>query len=187
MISRYCRLGRLRGAARKTSKGRWQIDPAGADQVLAAEIDPARAKPPAKKKRGGAGPGARGGARGQKRKGPPAPEEAEEVIEKAGLQGLDFITARTENEKYKAALNKLKWQTATKHLVRRGEVERAAFNVGRAVRDAVLNVPPRVAAILAGETDQFRVEKILSDELKKALDELSSDKFGAGSSAEHAA
>jgi hypothetical protein len=67
-----------------------------------------------------------------------------------------------------------------KNLVRRTEVERAAYNVGRAVRDAILNVPPRLSAILAGESDPFKAEKTLTEELKKALDELSSGKYQAG-------
>jgi phage terminase Nu1 subunit (DNA packaging protein) len=47
---------------------------------------------------------------------------------------------------------------------------REAFDCARAVRDAVLNVPDRVAAELAAETDPDRVHARLDDELRKALE-----------------
>jgi transcriptional regulator with XRE-family HTH domain len=47
---------------------------------------------------------------------------------------------------------------------------RDAFDCARAVRDAVLNIPDRVAAELAAETDPDRVHARLDDELRKALE-----------------
>jgi hypothetical protein len=179
VVSADCRSGKLSGAAKKNPKGLWQIDQAKADALLAERSNPARTKDAQqkwKKKR-----------KPYKKKDPPQEAEIEKTIQEAGFEGLGYYEARTENERYKAALNKLKFQTATKNLVRRSEVERAAYNVGRSVRDAVLNVPPRVSSILAGEMDQFKVEKALTEELKKALDELSSGKYHTGSDPEHAA
>jgi hypothetical protein len=168
LVSRYCRDGRLRGAAVKTKRGRWQIDPEKADAALNELLDPAYAKPR---------PWKTGKAAASKWKIPG--EEKKATICDAGLAGVGYHRARTENERYKAALNKIRWQTSTRDMVQRREVERAAFDVGRAVRDAVLNVPARVAAVAAGEADQFEVEKLLTKELKKALDELSSGKYHA--------
>ncbi len=48
----------------------------------------------------------------------------------------------------------------------------AAFTRGRTVRDNLLNIPDRLAATLAAETDVDRVHHLLSVEIRKALEEL---------------
>lgn len=58
---------------------------------------------------------------------------------------------------------------------RRGEllearlVERQQFEAARVVREAILNVPTRLAAELAAEADERRVHARLTDELRSAL------------------
>jgi hypothetical protein len=42
------------------------------------------------------------------------------------------------------------------------------------VRDNLLNIPDRLAATLAAESDADRVHLMLSGEIRKALDELAS-------------
>jgi hypothetical protein len=52
------------------------------------------------------------------------------------------------------------------------EVDRAAreaFEFARVVRESVLNVVPRLAAALAGESDKDRVFSLLDAELREAL------------------
>jgi hypothetical protein len=44
--------------------------------------------------------------------------------------------------------------------------------VARIVRDSMLNIPDRVAAELAAETDPFKVQQRLSAEIRLALIEL---------------
>ncbi len=48
----------------------------------------------------------------------------------------------------------------------------AAFTRGRVVRDNMLNIADRVAGTLAAESDVDRVHRILSDEIRMALDVL---------------
>ena len=48
----------------------------------------------------------------------------------------------------------------------------AAFNKFRQFRDAMLNIPDRVAAMLAAETDAAKCYEILATEIRKALNEF---------------
>jgi len=54
-------------------------------------------------------------------------------------------------------------------------VQRDQFEAARIVRDAVLGVPDRIAAELAGETDPRRVYELLADELKRALTSIATE------------
>jgi hypothetical protein len=51
-------------------------------------------------------------------------------------------------------------------------VQVAAFTKGRTARDNLLNIPDRLAAQLAAESDADKVHQILTGEIRKALDEL---------------
>ena len=83
----------------------------------------------------------------------------------------------TDINKRKAALETAMAEMKLKE--RRGElidaegVKKAAFETASRVRSAVLNIPSRISAELAACTEQFQVEKILEDELRTALRELS--------------
>ncbi len=52
--------------------------------------------------------------------------------------------------------------------VSKDEVQVAAFNRFRQFRDNLLNIPDRLAAVLAAETDAKRVYEILASEIRKA-------------------
>ena len=96
---------------------------------------------------------------------PPQPAEAP-----AG--SLDYFRARAIRESYLARLAKIEFEERTAKLVSRDEVQVAAFTNGRTVRDNLLNIPDRLAATLAAETDADRVHHLLSAEIRKALEEL---------------
>jgi len=96
---------------------------------------------------------------------PPQPAEAP-----AG--SLDYFRARAIRESYLARLAKIEFEERTAKLVSRDEVQVAAFTNGRTVRDNLLNIPDRLAATLAAETDPDRVHHLLSAEIRKALEEL---------------
>jgi pyruvate/2-oxoglutarate dehydrogenase complex dihydrolipoamide acyltransferase (E2) component len=86
--------------------------------------------------------------------------------------GLDYFRARAIRESYLARLAKIEFEERTAKLVSRDEVQVAAFTRGRTVRDNLLNIPDRLAATLAAETDVDRVHHLLSVEIRKALEEL---------------
>jgi phage terminase Nu1 subunit (DNA packaging protein) len=60
-------------------------------------------------------------------------------------------------------------------LVEADVVQREAFKAARQVRDALLNLPDRVAGVLAAETNQFKVHQMLTKEIRRALEDLKFD------------
>jgi len=102
----------------------------------------------------------------------PAPPAAREPAEAAGAGGLDYFRARAIRESYLARLAKIEFEEKTAKLVSRDEVQVAAFTRGRVVRDNLLNIADRLAATLAAESDVDKVHRLLSDEIRMALDAL---------------
>jgi pyruvate/2-oxoglutarate dehydrogenase complex dihydrolipoamide acyltransferase (E2) component len=96
----------------------------------------------------------------------------------APAAGLDYFRARAIRESYLARLAKIEFEERTAKLVSRDEVQVAAFTNGRTVRDNLLNIPDRLAATLAAETDSDRVHHLLSAEIRKALEELAGANSG---------
>lgn len=93
----------------------------------------------------------------------------------SGTGKLSYQTARTAHEGYKAKLAELEYRRAMGQLVDAEEVKAAAFNAARSVRDAIKNIPDRIAPLLAAETNPRKVHAMLTDELNKALEALASD------------
>ncbi len=87
--------------------------------------------------------------------------------------GLEYSKARAVRESYLARLAKIDFEERTEKLVSRDEMQVAAFNRYRMFRDGMLNIPDRLAAVLAAEGDPRRVHKLLSTEIRKALTEFS--------------
>lgn len=81
-------------------------------------------------------------------------------------QVLDYYQAKTAQLDYEAKIGKL---------VLKDDVEREAFKVARRVRDAMLNIPNRLAGIVAAETDQAKVHAILTREIHQALESLAQE------------
>jgi hypothetical protein len=102
----------------------------------------------------------------------PVPPRAGNVVE-IGPTGGAYAQSRAVRELYLAKLAKIEFEERTAKLVSRDEVTVTAFTKARTVRDSLLNIPDRVAALLAAETDPCTVHQILSDEIRKALIELS--------------
>ena len=83
-----------------------------------------------------------------------------------------YTKARAVREHYQARLAKLDFEQRVGSLVSRDEVKIAAFNTLRQFRDAMLNIPDRVAAMLAAEPDPAKCYEILATEIRKALNEF---------------
>jgi pyruvate/2-oxoglutarate dehydrogenase complex dihydrolipoamide acyltransferase (E2) component len=106
------------------------------------------------------------------RRARPAPPAMREQAEAPGAGGLDYFRARAIRESYLARLAKIEFEEKTAKLVSRDEVQVAAFTRGRVVRDNLLNIADRLAATLAAESDVDKVHRLLSDEIRMALDAL---------------
>ena len=124
---------------------RWQVNPKCADKALDENLSQINRKKSKQKK----------------------------VVQKAGFESLSFSQARAKKEKYLAALRKLEYEEKSGKLISADEVEREYFNIARTVRDSLLNIPGRVSAILAAESDEVKVNEILNEEITQALEVLS--------------
>ena len=89
-----------------------------------------------------------------------------------------FAESQAEKEKFRAKLAELYYLERIAELVKKADVEAEAFRIGRQVRDAILNVPSRLAGILAAESDQRKVHDLLEQELRQALEALAIDDTG---------
>jgi hypothetical protein len=114
------------------------------------------------------------------------PAVADEEWEQNTLYGkgggpAQFVTARTVHETYRARLAKLDYEERIAKLLPRDEVAAAAFKRYREFRDHMLNIPNRIAPVLAAETDPARVHDILAAEIRDALGEFASQAGGPDS------
>jgi hypothetical protein len=81
----------------------------------------------------------------------------------------DLNESRARREHYQAELSKLQVSQQRGDLVPADEVRKAAFQVGRSVREALSNLADRLSHQLAGETDPAVIHQLLSDEHRDAL------------------
>lgn len=108
-----------------------------------------------------------------------APRASTGRATKPGSNGdaLNYATARAIREQFAARLAKLDYDERIGKLVDRAKVEAAAFDVYRGLRDQLLTIPDRVAALVAAESDQGKVRNILDAELRARLNDFA-DKAG---------
>jgi len=106
-----------------------------------------------------------------------APKDAGELKDAINKLPDDAIPelneSRARREHYQAELAKLQVTQQRGELVPVDEVKKEAFNIGRSVREALANLADRLSHQLAGETDPVIIHKLLSDEHRLALVELS--------------
>ena len=110
------------------------------------------------------------------RKPAPAAATSNIRLDPSAAGGLDYARARAVHENYRARLAKLDYEAKLGKLISRDEVEVAAFNRFRTLRDGMLNIPDRLAAVLAAETDPVKVHEVLTTEIRKALLDFSDGK-----------
>ena len=87
-------------------------------------------------------------------------------------QPISYAEARAQHERFKARLAQLELEQREGKLVEAEAVKREGFRVARLVRDSLLNLPDRVAGELAAETNQFKVHLRLTQEIRRALEDL---------------
>lgn len=112
----------------------------------------------------------------------PVPEAAlgsvRETLKEQGLPSsgnVTFVQARTAHEIAKAHLARLKLQERKGELVDRTRATALVFRLAREERDAWLNWPARVAALMAAElgVEAHPMQKILEAHVRAHLAELS--------------
>ena len=87
--------------------------------------------------------------------------------------GPSYAQSRAIKEAYNARLAKLEYEEKSGALVRTDSVKVAWFNMLRVLRDRVLNIPDRMAPLLAAETDPKQVRELLEAELRQILNDAS--------------
>lgn len=86
---------------------------------------------------------------------------------------VDFVTARTMREAFRAKMAKLEYEEKSGTLTDAAKVKQDAFKAGRIIRDELLAIPDRLADVLAAEDDPATVRRIICDELELVLRRLS--------------
>ena len=89
-----------------------------------------------------------------------------------------YTKARAVREHYQARLAKIDYEERIAKLVSGEEVQVAAFNKFRQFRDAMINLPDRLAAIVAAETSEVAVHALLTTEIRKALNDFADESNG---------
>ena len=84
-----------------------------------------------------------------------------------------YHVARTIREKYAAATAKMEYLKLIGTLVAAAEVRENEFRIFRKLRDNLTAISDRLAPRLAAETDPVRVQHLIGEEIRKALNELS--------------
>lgn len=108
---------------------------------------------------------------------PPSKPPTDQELQ-AFIQGLpedqipDLNDSRARREHYQAEVSKLAALQGRGELVVGAEVERKAFELGRAVRDQMTGIPDRVSGMLAACGDARKVHQVLSEEIRIALGAL---------------
>jgi hypothetical protein len=144
-----------------------KVDPAQADAALAAIREPAR---PARRTK----PTQTG--RGHRSAAAPSSPEASGPEPLSLPHGGDLPTlllkTRIKSEVERARLLEIKARVEAGKYVDADEIKVAAFNRARVVRDSLLNIPDRLAGVIAAESDAQKVHAMLATEIRQALEEL---------------
>ena len=81
-------------------------------------------------------------------------------------------------EHYQGAVAKYDYEERVARLVPGEQVQVAAFNKFRQFRDGMINIPDRLAAMLAAETVEATVHALLTAEIRKALNDFADESNG---------
>lgn len=113
-----------------------------------------------------------------KRRSPRAEPDLETVIEvvKAGginpLKPPTLVESKTLQAAYQARLAQIEYEEKSGKLIDNELVKKEAFKLARLTRDAMLAIPDRLAAELAGITDPFVVHQKMMAEVRSAIEEV---------------
>jgi hypothetical protein len=88
------------------------------------------------------------------------------------VPGISYSDARALREVFVAQKHKISIRERTGELVARREVEEEASKQFRLIRDACFNLPPRLAAQLAAESDEAAVFEILEAALRRVFEDF---------------
>jgi hypothetical protein len=110
---------------------------------------------------------------------PPASESAPPAADDPapGVKADDYWDARSRRETAEAAIAEMKEAEMRGTLIRADAARAAWATKVTAARDALLQIPSRLAPVLAAEADMERVTELLEGELRAALLQLSDSRI----------
>jgi hypothetical protein len=160
------------GRIRRGADGAWDL--ATAKAAWASNTDQAQQR---------GGPGAGNGTRSATRRAvKPVPEAALGAVrdtlrehgEPVSAGSMTFMQARTANEVLKAQERRVRLQRMKGELVDRAKAVAQVFRLARDERDAWINWPARVAAMIAAEleVDTHELHTVLERQVREHLNEL---------------
>ena len=161
-------INRLVHEGKLPTDAKGKIDPDEADAILAAMREPARPQRRARSSEA---------ATQTVAAAPAVPTGDARVPPVPGSGDLPtmLLKTRIKSEVGRANLLELKSKVEAGKYVDADEVRAAAFNRGRAVRDNLLNIAGRLAAVMAAETDERKCFELIDAEIKTALEVLTKD------------
>lgn len=86
-----------------------------------------------------------------------------------GTQNSALTDERVKLKKVQAEMAEMELRKKRDELLDAKEVSKAAFMAGRTLRDALENIPGRVSSILAAESDPYKCNQLLTEEIKQVL------------------
>ena len=105
---------------------------------------------------------------------PPLPEAADKAPPGGGFsQNATYMQAKTAAQVYDAKNAQLEYEERSGKLIRVDAVKAALAAAFTSTRDNLLQIPSRLSAILAAETDAAKVHELLQAELYRALEGMS--------------
>lgn len=172
-VSKAVKLGRISTVL--DERGKRVIDPAVADtEWLENSAHHKRQSPTIAEKKAAAS------------SAPPEPPHVEAPplagSDSSAPAGPSYNRSRAIREAFNAKIAQIEYEEKIKKLISAEKVRVSAFKSARIVRDAIMNIPNRISADLASETDPQKVRIMLTDALNEALQELASENLGFPSS-----
>jgi hypothetical protein len=157
------------GRIRREPDGSWDL--AKVKAAWASSTDQTQQRPPLGSE-----------ATSRRRTMKPVPEAAVGAVrdtlrehgETVSAGGMTFMQARTANEVLKAQERRLRLQQMKGELVDRAKAVAQVFRLARDERDAWVNWPARVAAVIAAEleVDAHKLHTVLERQVREHLNEL---------------
>lgn len=92
-------------------------------------------------------------------------------------KSTDYAKARAGTQIYEALNKKLTYETRAKNLTPTADVEQARFTEFRVLREACFNIPTRIAAIVAGETNVERCQQLMEAEFTNVFQAFADGKL----------
>lgn len=83
-----------------------------------------------------------------------------------------FVESQARRECARANMAELEYKRRIGELILADDVDQEWFRIGRIVRDNLKNIARRLAAQLAAESDQFRCEQMIDEEIDRVLETM---------------